>query len=488
MSRVTTGALLLAFAAAISACTKQAGEPIADGSPQPVKNLLVICIDTVRADTFYQLGELKQDRLSTWQEDGLVFTQAASPAPWTVPSIASAFTGLWPKQHGAGSIPGLTKVSLVKSPPSVLRPEVRTIAQEARENGFSTTVISASQWTFDNENPVDISRGFNDFNEYVPDMSTLDFPFWEPMLEQWTRLIDNQAPGERALNFVHFIDAHNWHTGTPGKLKAFISSFSPEQLALYRTTAPAPACKDEKSIICKRYLVYAHAVGVLRNTIADMLDALKERGQLEDTAVIVFSDHGEEFHDHVGEEREQQLFEHAMYFGHGISLYEEQLHVPVVVWHPDLAGAVIHTPVSLIDIAPSAASWLGLEFAPVEGQGRLLHEQLERPEEDNGRVLFASNISIGEKQMSARKGPDKAIWYMASDRIKYFDLEKDPDELQPAVAQEEMVLAFDGRFLEYEQMKQDAQSETASFTKEQIDRLQAIGYLQGVDSDDGEEE
>lgn len=488
MFRARTVAVLLAFAAVATACGRQGGEPTAAGPLEPVRNLLVICIDTVRADTFYQLGELEQDRLRTWQDRALVFKQASAPAPWTVPSIASAFTGLWPKQHGAGLIDGLKQIDFTRSMPSVLHPDVKTLAQTARDDGFQTTVVSASQWTFDDENPVDISRGFDRFYEYVPELTALDFPFWEPMLQQWNELIDNQPADDRVLNFVHFIDAHNWHMALPRQLNPILHSLTPKQRKRYRSMAPAPACEDMTSLICKRFTVYAHSVSVLRDAVADMLDAMEKRGQLADTAVVLFSDHGEEFHDHFGEAREHSLSGEPVYLGHGISLYEEQLHVPLVVWHPGIPGNVIHTPVSLIDIAPSAAAWLGLAFAPEEGQGRLLHEQPANPAKDDGRVLYASNMAYGEKQTSTRKGPEKAIWYMASDRINYFDLAQDPDELVPLDPGKEMVLAFDGRFLEYEQMKQDGPAEMASFTREQMERLQAIGYLQGVENEDPAEE
>lgn len=486
--RVKTGVLLLVLAGATVGCSRQAEEPAADvPAVQRVQNLLLICIDTVRADTFFRLGELRPDRLSGWQEDALVFTNAAAPAPWTVPSVASAFTGLWPNQHGAGLVPGLKQISMALNPPSVLLPDVRTIAQEAGENGFTTTVVSASQWTFDDENPVDISRGFDDFHEWVPDLKTLDHVFYEPMLEVWEGLVAGRAPDERSLNFVHFLEAHNWHTVVPPKLDKAIAGFTPEQLALYRETAPPRACEDEQSIYCRRYLVYAHAVAVLRDVIADMLDTLVERGQLENTAVVLFSDHGEEFNDHRGDGREYFLVKDNLFFGHGISLYQEQLHVPIIAWHPGLPGAEVDVPVSLIDIAPSAAGWLGLDFAPQGEETWLLHEAAARSDDGGERVLFASHVTESEKQASARVGADKAIWYMASDRIDYYNLDKDPDELQPG-SRDDLVLAFDGHFLAYEEMKPARQSESAAFTDEQVKRLQSIGYLQGSESEDVEGE
>ena len=230
--------------------------------------------------------------------------------------------------------------------------------------------------------------------------------------------------------------------------------------------------------MCRRYLVYAHAVGVLRNAVGEMLDILKDKGQLSDTAVVMFSDHGEEFGDHAGDGRISSKHRKEA-VGHGQSLYEEQLHVPLMVWHPTEQGRNIDTPVSLVDIAPSAANWLGLRFQAADLAGQLLHEQAGTKSES--RVLYASHISGGEKQLAARQGAHKSIWYLATDRSAYFDLVKDPAELH-STPTDELVLKFDRYFLEYDQMQREEDAESAKFTDKQLKRLQSIGYLQGVET------
>ncbi len=493
MHTLRTALLTAALALAFSGCSKPTGDSVDTGANAvaSVQHLLLICIDTVRADTFFALGELEDDPLSKWEERGLVFTNASSPAPWTVPSIASAFTGLWPNQHGAGLIDGFKEITLARSPPSSLLAETRTIAQEARDNGFDTAAISASVWTFE-PNDVDINRGFDSFDKYVPTIPTLGDVYWEDMLVRWNEINAARAPDTRSLDFVHFIEAHNWHFDSVPRLEKRLASFTPEELAIYRKTAPQRACEDEESMYCKRYLVYAHAVGVLRDVIAGMLDTLEANGKLKDTAVVLFSDHGEEFNDH-GDDGRVMVFAAPKwpFMGHGFSLYQEQLHVPIVAWHPGVAGERIDNPVSLIDIAPSAAQWLGLEFNPPNSKARMLHEQVASFGKQEARPLYASHIADGEKQMSARLGDDKSIWYMASDRTVYYDLENDPGELASTQGDAQVML-FDRLFLEYDEMKASKQSGAASFTEQQLQGLQSIGYLQGVESteeiDSGDEE
>lgn len=492
MYRFKTCFLLAALTLAATGCSKQQGDAAAATAPPApapaqaraiVRNLLLICIDTVRADTFYALGELQDDRLAAWQDEALVFTQAQSTAPWTVPALASAFSGLWPVQHGAGTLPGVRKVSLADTPPALMRQDARTIAWAARRAGIDTNVISSSGWTFEAQNGVGINRGFDNFHKFAPSLETLGDVYWQPMVQKWSELIGAQGDDQRALNFVHFIEAHNWHLVTDAELDARIATFTAAQRANYRATAPEPACAEEASSMCRRYLVYAHAVGVLRDAVAQMLDTLKSTGGLGDTAVVVFSDHGEEFNDHAGDGRQPTKYRKDAFFGHGHSLYQEQLHVPLLVWHPHERGRTIDTPVSLVDIAPSAARWMGLRLHARDSQGQQLHEL--PAERSANRVLYASHVSEGEKQLAARQGDTKSIWYIGSDRSDFYDLAQDPAE-QHSVPTNELVMQFDGHFLEHNQLKRKEVAESARFTDKQLKRLQSIGYLQGVDDAEGE--
>ena len=69
------------------------------------RNILLICIDTVRADVFYGLGDSRKDSFSEWQDRALVFERASSSSSWTAPAIGSVFSGLWQSGHGAGQLP-----------------------------------------------------------------------------------------------------------------------------------------------------------------------------------------------------------------------------------------------------------------------------------------------------------------------------------------------------------------------------------------------
>ena len=116
--------------------------------------------------------------------------------------------------------------------------------------------------------------------------------------------------------------------------------------------------------------------------------------------MILYSDHGEEFNDHAGVERALGGDPRDLYgLGHGQSLYQEQLHVPVWIWHPRLESRDARGPVSLLDLMPTALEWLGVD-APSELDGRSLAPWLEGrgPAPETQRLLFATRIAYGPEQ------------------------------------------------------------------------------------------
>jgi arylsulfatase A-like enzyme len=449
-----------------------------------VQHLLLICIDTVRADTFYRLGELRKDSLSPWEAKGLVFKQASAAAPWTLPSVGSVFTGLWPVQHGVGQYPGKIKDGS-KTLPSDFYEGTPLLAVAAREAGFKTASFTANGWSFPDWGKTGLVDGFSTNRKYPAKVEDLGETVWSRIVADWSELFIQETRGARALHFLHLMEAHNWHFMDfrhKEQMDERLAALSPEHYALYRGLAPEKACEDEESKYCRGFIMYAAAVSELRKGIAQILETLKSNGLLESTAVIVFSDHGEEFRDHWGDNRPENAAGKRQYYGHGHILYEELLRVPLIVWRPGVDGETIEQPVSLIDIAPTAARWLGIDFMPEQWQGHFLDDYIDNPGKDIDRVIFASGINTGEPQIAVRKGSRKAIWFPLSDINQYFDLEADPLE-RNSIASNDLIMSFDQHFLDYSQLSPHKEITSTKLSAEQIKRLQSIGYLQGVETD-----
>ncbi|MDZ7783886.1 MAG: sulfatase-like hydrolase/transferase [Halioglobus sp.] len=144
--------------------------------PAPVRNLLFICMDTVRADVFYGLGDLdKKDALADWRDSALDFTQVTATSPWTVPAIGSALTGLWPYAHGAGRFPDPI-AELGTQAPVPAHEDTTFLTEVAERRGFNTAVFSASAWTYNPFLSMGLLRGFDEVVQYETN--------WQPMVSE----------------------------------------------------------------------------------------------------------------------------------------------------------------------------------------------------------------------------------------------------------------------------------------------------------------
>ncbi|MEM8934075.1 MAG: sulfatase-like hydrolase/transferase, partial [Acidobacteriota bacterium] len=203
-----------------------------------------------------------------------------------------------------------------------------------------------------------------------------------------------------------------------------------------------------------------------------LLDHLERTG-LDDTTIVVFAgDHGEEFLDHDG-------------WGHGATLYEEQLHVPLVVRLPDRRGAgrVVRGPVQQVDLLPTLLDALG-HVVPTEIQGESRFAAMttasERAAESTTPQSFAELHLDGEDADALFDGRFKLIADGSGEHIELFDLSVDPAE-QHDLARERPVLAG---FLRAQLLARREASaartvgrQAADLDPEARSRLEALGYL-----------
>jgi arylsulfatase A-like enzyme len=190
-------------------------------------------------------------------------------------------------------------------------------------------------------------------------------------------------------------------------------------------------------------------------------------------------------------------------FGHGQSLYQELLHVPLLLWHPDLGGREVDLPVSLVDVWPTLSDWLGVSMPEgYEFPGRSFvaavgsadsapfawrddpvqwHRASDRP-------LFASGIAYGPPQMAVIDGITKLIWRESDNSREYFDLRDDPNEQRPELDAEERVAdRLESDLDRYFGWYDDQDYLPPELSDDVVEKLQGVGYLQGVDSGDEDE-
>ena len=455
-------------------------------------NMVLITIDTIRHDTFHQNAEAGlNDALSPWLERATQFDAAQATAPWTIPSIATTLTGLYPPQHTAGSFPNKL-ANLSKEIPSPLPEDIPTVTELLTQDGIRAGGYSAHPWF---TSGYGLERGFEELGARKGAVTiikkTLDWI-------DGKRFPRKPAPkASRFFAYMHFMEAHDWHLKNGQELKNMRAEMSEQALEIAMQNAPANICDDPDYVMCQKYITYSHAVTFLREQIAYFLQELDDRGLLQDTAVLIYSDHGEEFHDHLAAQRKQGRYDPRgiLGFGHGQSLYQELIHVPLVVWHPNMQAERVQNPVSLVDIKPSILNWMNVENNYQQWPGMLLQDaqaglkysantaEKFHPDWTGERHIFSSGISYGYQQTAVRSKSQKTIWHEHKQWSEFFDLQEDPNEKQPLDVDDDMILRFDPLLADYVELKSARVAESPELNKEQLERLKSIGYLQGVEEE-----
>lgn len=434
------------------------------GRPSP-RHLVLICIDTVRADAFFSnhIHDVLSAHLSTAQQ----YRNVSAPAPWTIPSVASALTGLYPIQHNAGRFQQ-QPASLKSNVPGVLSDSARTLAELLREQQFITGAFSAHPWI---SARFGFDQGFGQFESHSG---------WRNLGAKFGEWMDRKPSRQRFFAYLHLMEAHDWHVGKRTERNARLAGVNSEVGAQLLADASGAACAQVSDEICQRNLTYNLAIREVRVAISHILQQLEERGLLQSTLVIVYSDHGEEFREHKAEHQRHDDPRNVQGFGHGHSMYQELLHVPLLVWHPGIPGAVRQELVSLVDIVPSALRWLGVGYKGEPLSGLMLPAGQEPARSaENPRVVFASGIAYGSEQIMVREGHLKSILYYPDLDSEYFDLAKDPVEKQP-LQNDLLTMRFDALTGDYQEMKKDMFTAGPGLDPKTLERLQSIGYLQGI--------
>jgi arylsulfatase A-like enzyme len=330
--------------------------PASDGAP----NVILLILDTVRAASLSLYGHSRPTTpvLDSLAPNAIVFDRAIAPAPWTLPSHASMMTGLWPHEHGA----------TWRKP---LRDVHPTLAEVLTRRGYRTGAAVANL-TFTSRE-YGISRGFTWYRDFKVtwDEILVNAPLTATIINrpelrqlfgwsdafgrklapvvtrQFLEFID-QDTSRPYFAFLNYMDAHDPYLPPP----PFDSLFGPvdvrrnEKMRFWQRSGGRmnkerlPADQVEGMLAA-----YEGSIAMLDREIGRLLDSLRARNRLENTILIVSSDHGEFFGEHG-------LFEHAK------APYLEVIHVPLLIWAPGrISGGVRYDdPVSLRRIPTTVMS------------------------------------------------------------------------------------------------------------------------------------
>jgi arylsulfatase A-like enzyme len=352
-------------------------------------NVVIYTIDTLRADhaSLYGYARDTTPFLKKLGASGVVFDDCQSQSPWTKPSIASLMTSLYSFTHA------------IVGDADTIPPGSVTLAEQLRAAGYVTASIVASPFVgratglergFDYlyESPV-VLRAHNRQTEGDTDSAALNRVVF-PWLDRHYK--------EPFFLYAHSTDPHapygppppyDGQFANPSETAAFNRNY--KRFVTEREHGGAAVFNREMcrkaSVDPDRFLQQAvgRYDGEIRNNDANFerfVEKLRQLGVLDNTLIIVLSDHGEEFWDHG-------------WTGHGQSVYQELAHSFLLMWNPALLPRArrVAEPVQLIDVMPTILDLLGLKTPElVEGQSLM---PLARGQSFQRRGLVVSSRLAG---------------------------------------------------------------------------------------------
>lgn len=479
---LATGALLALAAPLLLLLNRTPAPPPASAHPSAVPHVILLSIDTLRADALACSGapESRAPHLDALAADSLCFARASSAAAWTLPAMASVMTGVSPQVHGA--------VHLKSRVPDGLP----TLAEVLRHAGYRTAAFVSSTVLGPQAN---LTQGFDEFHAYPGPW--LGRSLGAALLTAWVPRFrpDETSPPELAETVMDWLRTHRdepfflWiHTFDPhapyGPPRRYLQGKTPpagerfqslrfegwdEEAIRSGTWVPTAA---ERAWIRQLYLAEIRWVD---DAIGRLISELKRLGLYDNALILVVSDHGEEF------------WEHGTY-GHGHTLYDELLHVPLLVKLPEIGrispiGRIgrMTTPVSTASLYQIVLDTCAL---PLPAGHPAAPSLLTIPPNGPAPPLLFQGLNRYEDRRAVRFDRFKYIRWTMSGKEELYDLEADPGEkidlakASPAGLREGRrllaELEADGR--RARQLLRLPAGETAEVDGHTMERLRSLGY------------
>ena len=432
-------------------------------SPQ-APNLLFLLVDTLRADRLGVHGNepSPSPNLDRLARSGLFFSKAMAQSSWTLPSVASIFTGL--PAHSHGVVGGRDAANANDG--SYLSRELLTFASEAQARRVTTLGISTNPLVSRDTN---LSQGFETFIELGaergPSASAVEvndaFLGWLEQHRQW-----------RFLAYLHYMDVHapykpplRYRPPTPPEVRPLVARGNVYLLrrALAGQGGERAAPLTARELTHLRGL-YDAQIRHWDDELGRLLAGLAAAGIAETTQIIITSDHGEEFMEHGS-------------LDHGRHLYDETIHVPLVLHGPGIRPGRSNELVQGTDLYPTIAALLG--FAPSGSlPGQDLRETLApRPVVSETRWGFAGDGT--KTRLEALREPGwKLIRSPLVGSHELYDLDDDPGEQHDRAASAPAEMSRMTEALSRWRESAAPPPTSAGSDPDFLEKLRALGYAE----------
>ena len=449
--------------------------PLLYDQGKTTRNIILISIDTLRAD---HLGCYGYERNTSPNVDALAldsaqFLNTYASAPWTLPSHVSILTSLHGVHHQV-------YYSEDKMDPSLI-----TLSELLKQNHFYNSAFTGGGFV---SSVYGFSKGFDTYEEGVGGV------FKQDSVERVYSAVSEWLDYNKDKNFFLFL--HTYQPHTPYACPAPYKGMFLEENAKWRHLDLFSALGGRAGIFKSlpeedRQNIISLYDSEIRYTdeklVGPLVEKLKEMDLYDQTMIIFTSDHGEEFYDHKG-------------WGHGHSIYDESLKVPLLVKFPEskFKGKRIENIVSLVDIMPTILEEMNIDFSGLDIDGKSLFPVLKGREKGD-RVFFAdigSNIlnshipqktamNIGKNKLIFNKRFDeKDLEYFlypppSLNPVELYDLQEDPQETMDKSNQRvELANRIIRQINEIYSMAKKRKIEKAIIDEKIKEQLRALGYIE----------
>lgn len=386
-------------------------------------NLIIITVDALRYDylSIYNDSFNKTPELHKFAQEAMVFNNAYTPSPWTIPSLSALLTSKYPSAIGQISGKGS----------QIIPTQIKTLPEMLNNIGFNTYIF---MHPYIIERCKGIIRGF-DYVIPVPYITTYRMLLNELLLTKiWilpkpfylqpyqAKYINKQVfclhnkIKEPFFIWIHYFDTHLPYSSPEINIKdksiLKIANINPLDI---RAGTIHLSNKDKEQL----KQLYAKEINYVDKNIGSLFKYLKANNLYDSTMIIFTADHGEEFWEHNN-------------FTHGHSMYEEVIHIPLIIKFPKNINKVSKSNinVSLIDISPTILNILNVKN-PYNYSGFNLLNIIDNPEEYQTRAVFAENTCFYNEKKAVIQNGYKLI--IDDVKSELYNLINDPKENYPLI-------------------------------------------------------
>jgi arylsulfatase A-like enzyme len=404
----------------------------------------VISLDTLRADRLGSYGYHRETSpvIDAFGAKGARFEHAVAECSWTLPSHVTMLTGLFPSSHG------------VLFPDDKVGEDTPLLAELLKQAGFKTHAIVGGGYVDQNHG---FDRGFDAF--MIRDENSLDVVVREAIAH-----LQSIGPDERSFLFLHTYATHCPYDPSP-EFAALFQSADAEAIETAGRCGNPDYNRMSLSPGQVRHISdkYDSSIREADALLAPLFHWLDKRGFLMDTAVVITSDHGEEFYEH-GQ------------IGHERTLYRELLAIPLFIVAPGVEPATVQQSAGLVDLVPTALRLLGVD-APTGLDGADLLAPTARDPAVAARV---SELEVVRRLRSIMTREAHLIINLDQGTHELYRIQEDPREAWDVAGEAVNTVAeLRAQLTRYEQSITARTAERASDPSlEEMERLRRLGYVQ----------